>query len=274
MHATAQVSLSLHPLLRSVRMSTTRYISISSQKGGVGKTTLNILAASAFHFLLKQRVAVIDCDYPQHSLQGLRDKEVELLTRSPEKAAEFRALGRQAYPIEACQVKEALGVAKQMDGEFDLVFIDTPGTINVPGIMELWKQLDYIFMPLESDRLSVEATLPYAQVLEKFAKDQPASRLKQYYAFWNKHIKSEKQDFYDRTETYFAEQGIPFLKSRLEHSVNYKKDAMRSTMFPLGKEFQRLGITGLIKEIAEVAFGENTAQAVDAGSPTEASQAL
>lgn len=253
-------------------MSSTKYISISSQKGGVGKTTINILTASAFHFLAKQKVAVIDCDYPQHSLQGLRDKELELLQASPEKLAEFRALGMQAYPIEACSVKDALGVAKQMDGEFDLVFIDTPGTINVPGIIELWKQLDYIFMPMESDRLSVEATLPYAQVLEKFAKGQPGSRLKQYYAFWNKHIKSEKQDFYELTETYFAEQGIPFLKSRLEHSVNYKKDAMRSTMFPLAKEFQRLGISALIKELGSIIYA--TDGATEAVEPTPANEAL
>ena len=248
-----------------VHMSTTKFISISSQKGGVGKTTINILAASAFHFLANQKVAVIDCDFPQHSLQGLRDKELELLQSSPDKIAEFRALGHQAYPIEACSVKDALGVAKGMDGEFDLVFIDTPGTINVPGIIELWQQLDYIFIPMESDRLSVEATLPYAQVLEKFAKGQPASRLKQYYAFWNKHIKSEKQDFYERTETYFAEQNIPFLKSRLEHSVNYKKDAMRSTMFPLAKEFQRLSISALIKEIGSIIY------ASDGPTPTVAS---
>ena len=82
-------------------MSTTKYISISSQKGGVGKTTINILAASAFHFLAKQKVAVIDCDYPQHSLKNLRDKELELLASSPEKAAEFMAMGQQAYPIES-----------------------------------------------------------------------------------------------------------------------------------------------------------------------------
>lgn len=244
-------------------MSTTRYISISSQKGGVGKTTSTILVASAFHFLAKQRVAVIDCDYPQHSLSGLRNQELERFQAIPEKAAEFQALGRQAYPIVACSVKDALAIARQMEGKYDLVFIDTPGTINVLGIIELWQLLDYVFMPLEADILSVEATIPFAQVLEKFGKGQPGSRLKQYYAFWNKHIKSEKQDFYLRTEEYFAAQGIPFLQSRLEQSVNYRKEAMRSTMFPLGKEFLRLGISGLIKEMADILFGAAVTEPVD-----------
>ncbi|WP_324680157.1 ParA family protein [Hymenobacter sp. GOD-10R] len=235
-------------------MSTTKYISISSQKGGVGKTTINTLAASIFHFIAKQKVAVIDCDYPQHSLETLREQELEMLKSNPDKLAEFQSLGMQAYPIIGCTVQEALKEAKSMDGEFDLVFIDTPGTINVPGIIELWKQLDYVFMPLESDRLSVEATLPFAQALEAFAKDKPDSRLKQYYAFWNKHIKSEKQDFYQKTEDLFAQLNIPFLKSRLEHSVNYKKDLMRSTMFPLSKEFMRLGISSLITEMSQIIF--------------------
>ncbi|WP_324680851.1 ParA family protein [Hymenobacter sp. GOD-10R] len=253
-------------------MSATKYISISSQKGGVGKTTINILAASIFHFLGNEKVAVIDCDYPQHSLEGLRLKELDQLQANLDKAADFQALGVQAYPIVGCEVKEALSIAKEMNGEFDLVFIDTPGTINVPGLVELWKMLDYVFIPLESDVLSVEATLPFAAALEAFAKGKPGSRLKQYYAFWNKHIKSEKQDFYQRTEELFAQQNIPFLKSRLEHSVNYKKEAMRSTMFPLSKEYMRLGIRGLIEEMAGIIFDDGTAKA--AATATTENKAL
>lgn len=255
-------------------MSTTRFISISSQKGGVGKTTINILAASIFHFLGQERVAVIDCDYPQHSLEGLRNKELGQLQNDPAKAADFQALGIQAYPIVGCEVKEALEVAREMDGQFDLVFIDTPGTINVPGLLQLWKQLDYVFMPLEADVLSVEATLPFAGALETFVKGQPGSRLKQYYAFWNKHIKSEKQEFYRLTEALFAEQGIPFLTTRLEHSVNYKKEAMRSTMFPLSKEFMRLGISGLIQEMAQIIFADETLAPARTTLSLEAGRAL
>ena len=46
--------------------------------------------------------------------------------------------------------------------------------------------------------------------------------------------------------------------------MNYKKDAMRSTMFPLGKEFQRLGISGLIKEMADTIYGPAPAQSLEA----------
>lgn len=49
---------------------------------------------------------------------------------------------------------------------------------------------------------------------------------------------------------------------------------MRSTMFPLGKEFQRLGISGLIKEIAQVAFSDGTAQPIDAVAATDTNEAL
>jgi cellulose biosynthesis protein BcsQ len=262
----------LFPSFSRVPMLTTRYVSISSQKGGVGKTTINILAASLFHFLGRERVAVIDCDYPQHSLLGLREKELAQLQADPIKAAEFQALGVQAYPIVGCEVKEALDVAREMDGHFDLVFIDTPGTINVPGLLELWRQLDYVFMPLEADVLSVEATLPFAAALEAFAKGQPGSRLQQYYAFWNKHIKTEKQEFYRRTEELFAQQNIPFLHSRLEQSVNYKKEAMRSTMLPLSREFMRLGISGLVQEMAQIIFADDAP--AKATVSTAASKAL
>ncbi|MBC6992508.1 ParA family protein [Hymenobacter sp. BT491] len=255
-------------------MRTTKYISISSQKGGVGKTTINILAASLFHFLGREKVAVIDCDYPQHSLAGLRHKELAQLRADPTKAAGFQALGLPAYPIVSCTVTEALDVAQEMEGQFDLVFIDTPGTINVPGLLALWQQLDYVFMPLEADVLSVEATLPFAAALEAFAKGQPGSRLKQYYAFWNKHIKSEKQEFYRRTEELFSQQRIPFLTSRLEHSVNYKKEAMRSTMFPLSKEFMRLGIRGLMQELSQIIFADEAPALAKVTLFTEADKAL
>ena len=59
-------------------------IAFASQKGGVGKSTLTVLAASWLHYLHGIRVAVVDCDYPQHSILKLsnRDKAVVQSRRS------------------------------------------------------------------------------------------------------------------------------------------------------------------------------------------------
>lgn len=46
-------------------------IAFASQKGGVGKSTLTVLAASWLHYLHGIRVAVVDCDYPQHTILKL-----------------------------------------------------------------------------------------------------------------------------------------------------------------------------------------------------------
>ena len=42
----------------------TLYIAFSTQKGGAGKTTLTVLAASYLHYVKGLNVAVVDCDYP------------------------------------------------------------------------------------------------------------------------------------------------------------------------------------------------------------------
>ena len=41
-------------------------IAFASQKGGVGKSTLTVLAASWLHYLHGIRVAVVDCDCPSY----------------------------------------------------------------------------------------------------------------------------------------------------------------------------------------------------------------
>ena len=44
------------------------FIAFSTQKGGVGKTTFTVLAASYLHYVCGYNVLVVDCDYPQFSI--------------------------------------------------------------------------------------------------------------------------------------------------------------------------------------------------------------
>ena len=51
------------------------YVAFSTQKGGVGKTTFTVLAASYLYYLKGYGVVVVDCDYPQHSIAGMRKRD-------------------------------------------------------------------------------------------------------------------------------------------------------------------------------------------------------
>ena len=58
------------------------FIALSNQKGGVGKSTMTVLLASYFHYVKGKNVAVIDCDYPQFSIQALRSRDMKNVERS------------------------------------------------------------------------------------------------------------------------------------------------------------------------------------------------
>ena len=55
----------------------TLYVAFSTQKGGVGKTTFTVLVASYLYYLKRYNVAVVDCDYPQHSISAMRKRDAE-----------------------------------------------------------------------------------------------------------------------------------------------------------------------------------------------------
>ena len=48
-------------------------VSVCSQKGGVGKSSLTVLVASWLHYVMKRNVLVVDCDFPQWSIHTQRE---------------------------------------------------------------------------------------------------------------------------------------------------------------------------------------------------------
>jgi len=50
-------------------------VAFSTQKGGAGKTTLTVLVSSYLHYVKGYHVAVIDCDFPQHSIAEMRETQ-------------------------------------------------------------------------------------------------------------------------------------------------------------------------------------------------------
>ena len=101
--------------------STTKFISFSTQKGGVGKSTFTTLVASLLHYRMGYNVAVMDCDYPQYSLHRMREQDLKTVMNNEhfKKAAhrQFSELNKKAYPIIQCKPNEALEKAQQLIAE-------------------------------------------------------------------------------------------------------------------------------------------------------------
>lgn len=49
-------------------------VAFATQKGGSGKTAITVLVASYLHYNCGCPLAVIDCDFPQHSLYEMRER--------------------------------------------------------------------------------------------------------------------------------------------------------------------------------------------------------
>ena len=63
------------------------FVAMSSQKGGVGKSTMTVLLAGYFHYVMGYNVAVVDCDYPQFSIKALRSRDTQNVEKERESPA-------------------------------------------------------------------------------------------------------------------------------------------------------------------------------------------
>ena len=79
------------------------YLAFSTQKGGAGKTTLTVLVASYLHYVKGYDVAVIDCDYPQHSIVEMRGRDLKMAKEDEYYRnlayEQFTRLNKKAYPV-------------------------------------------------------------------------------------------------------------------------------------------------------------------------------
>ena len=145
-----------------------KYVAFSTQKGGAGKTTLTVLVASYLHYVKNYNVAVIDCDFPQHSIADLRERDFKMVDEDEfYKGMAYEQItrleGKKFYPVVESSTEEALNDADTLceQGEYDFIFFDLPGTLNNKDLVVALANMDYIIAPIAADRFVLESTLNY-----------------------------------------------------------------------------------------------------------------
>jgi cellulose biosynthesis protein BcsQ len=244
------------------------YVAFSNQKGGVGKSAFTTLVASSLHYTGNKNVAVIDCDYPQHSIHAMRERDKSMVTGNnfykEMVVNQFRTINKKAYPVITSQPEKAIEVANDLvtdvEPPFDVVFLDLPGTVSSPGILQSVLNLDYMFCPITTDRLVIQSTLAFASTMQEYLKKMPKAPLKGIFLFWNQLVKSENKEVYDAYNAVIRSLNLNLLKTEIPYTIKYKREmsvssrqVFRSTLFPANKALLKgSNLDLLVDEICQI----------------------
>ena len=224
------------------------FIAFSTQKGGAGKTTLTVLAASYLHYVKGYNVAVVDCDYPQFSIADMRKRDVEQVMTDIhyKKLAHilFSQIGKKAYSVEDCSAVDAIAKAEQLQQEenLDFIFFDLPGTLNIAGVIKTLACMDYVFVPISADRVVLESTLQFATTLHDNLITTGKTNIKSLHMIWNMVDGRERTELYNAYDDAIAELGLQVMQTVIPDSKRFRREmnaghkpVFRSTLFPVDK---------------------------------------
>lgn len=246
----------------------TLFVAFSTQKGGVGKTAVTVLVASYLHYVRGYRVAVMDCDFPQHSIASERKRDESLITGNNHfKRMALEMYGRggmKAYRVKGSTPQTAIGDAQALmessPAPFDVIFFDLPGTLNSKGVVATLAAMDYIFTPVSADRFVLESTLQYATMLNENIISVGKGNIRSLHLFWNMVDGRERSPLYEAYGNAIEELGLQIMETSLPNLLRFRKEMsedrgsiFRSTLFPADKALLKgSNIDSLADEICTI----------------------
>lgn len=212
-------------------------------------------------------MAVIDCDYPQHSISKQRIRDQEAVRTVPAYQSLFIRQSEQGitpYPVLISNPMDGIDAWKCYEAasgkHYDAVLFDLPGTVNVDGVLSAIMRMDYLFVPMRADRIVLESTLNFATTLHDQLITTGVASIKELYLFWNMVDKRERNRLYESYEEVISRLGLQCFRVRIPVRSNFTKDlspdrntVYRSTLLPPDAAFVReCGLENLMMEILKV----------------------
>lgn len=238
------------------------FLGFSSQKGGVGKSTLAEIVSSILYYEQGINLFVMDCDLSQDSFYKLREREKSIVQESEELSKSmqeyFHHLGKKAYRIYKSAPREAVRTARsKIDGisneKYQLVIFDFPGHAGTTELMELSLQMDYILSPIEADIQSLVSCLAYAKTITEIGVSMSDSRIKDIILFWNKVDRRVRNIIIDEYELTLL-PGYVYATHRFSHELSTYglRGVFRSTYQPPARGLRMCtGLDELVNEIIQ-----------------------
>ena len=223
-------------------VSQTKFVAISNQKGGIGKSAFTVLLAGYFHYVKDKNVLVVDCDYPQFSIHSLRERDKQTVAKNENYkqmiVSQFSRLNKKAYPVITANPEDAKDAAdnfsESSDTPIDVVFFDLPGTVNAKGIFRSIINMDYIFTPIMPDRMAMQSSMSFVSTVQDYINMNPKAPLKEIHIFWNRVNKRVPVDLVNIYDKIIGQLNLRVLQTRIPDTNRYEKELTLS-----GKPFFR-----------------------------------
>ena len=141
-----------------------KIITVASQKGGCGKSTICTLFAN-YLSSRKKNVCIIDVDFQQSLIQQRRDEKA--------------VYGEPPYEIKGFEMtkpelmQQLMENAREYDG---YVLIDCPGKLDDDGLIPVLIESDYIICPFQFDIKSLTATTNFVNSFQNLQGMYPDSK--------------------------------------------------------------------------------------------------
>ena len=116
------------------------FLGFSSQKGGVGKSTLAEMVSSILYYERNIRLFVVESDLSQDSFYKLREREKACIESDPQLSQQmkqhFSSLKRTAYRILKADSKEAIEKATSI-------------SVNIRLRISIWSSSTFLVIPAQ-----------------------------------------------------------------------------------------------------------------------------
>lgn len=196
-------------------------ISFLSAKGGTGKTTFNMLFASYLRYILGKKVFVIDFDAPENNFATKREREVDsLLEKNPDADTAAFYPVRQIKATSQEGIREVIREMKGLDGKYDYVIIDCPGSMSendATALLTANKVIDFAAIPTDVDGMSIASRFALGAACHTFGLP--------FMIFFNRVVWQEKKDIYESFKGMFTEGGMTVPDIRIRHTVKLRRDS-------------------------------------------------
>jgi len=135
-----------------------KIISICNSKGGVGKSVVTLMVATALAEQKEKKVLIIDCD-SQASVLAMYEREVE-----------YYPDDTPLIEVEALSPRRVNTFLKRFGGDYDIIFIDIPRMTDKkadnPTVMLLYN-CDGILVPVIGSEVDTLATHEFLEIIEE-----------------------------------------------------------------------------------------------------------